>query len=769
MRRLHRASQGMDKQQSALFHQHFSPSHPQAWLYAIGGYGRRELFPCSDVDLLLITDAPDDTCVSAWIADLWRLGRVVAPRVCTLAQLEDDVLHDITLLTSLLDARLITQTPQSALPPSLPQRPLPAMDFIEAKLAEQAQRDRRAGKLEPNIKTDVGGLRDLHTIHWLNRYTYPHNPPRWLSSQDNQRLKESRHGLFQIRLALHHLSPKSHDTLHFAEQITLAKALFSQESNPQTAVERFMQIYYRHTYRIRQLNQYVCDSILDAQQPKSSRYKALCSQETLPTTPQKLWHYLVQRQQNGEKLPTPIAHQLYQSRDQLITPHNLHEHVQGFYQGLKHQGKVYAWLEMLHGYGLLHRLIPDFWTTVGRMQFDLFHAYTVDHHSVRLAYYLDHFAQHDDPRYPIAHQLMHNHPNPAPLYFAALTHDIGKGLSGAHEEVGASLMEAFLKRFSWIDTQEIQHTVRLIRAHLLLSTTAQKKDLQDPKVIADFATQIPNRAFLNDLYLLTLADISATNQNLWNDWKAHLMHQLYQHTAHYLEHQALQTPNPTAPNPEIQALWKNLPAPFFQHESPQSLHTKTQALIALSEQQHYATLLDTQRLLVLSRAPQMPLFSQITHFLEQHGCHIFEARIYQTLNQAITLHEYTLSQLPNPKALCEHLYQNTPLTLKKRRPRTQLRYFNPHTIITLKHAPHQSYLELQCKDQHGLLSQVSRVFLAQNLTVIHAKISTFGERVEDHFTLTNAQKTRLSDWESHQLQSALAATLESFSTKRPQD
>lgn len=756
---LHQRSLEMDAQQSALFARH---ARGESALFAVGGYGRRALFPRSDIDLLLLTDQPNAPWVEEWVADVWSLGVEISPRISTLAQLQHDTIHHIELLTSLLDARLIAGAAKQS---ALCLQPLSKLEFIHAKLDEQAKRDRRAGKLEPNLKTDVGGLRDLHTMHWLSRYCYGNTPPYWFRRQELQQLRQSRQALHRLRWYLHELAPKSRDILTFADQLTLAKRFVPHETNPHRAVEVLMQFYYRHTYRIRQFNQRFCDQILAAHEPKSQpkalggtalvanhHYLSLAQSQDLHQ-PKALWQLLhtLQTQPQFRGIHPELAHKLYQSRDQLITPNNHAEHLRGLRQGLSQTGSVHRLLEWLHRYGLLHRLIPAFWKCVGRMQYDLFHAFTVDHHSIRLAHFLDHFATNDDPRYPLAHALMRQHPNPAPLYFAALTHDIGKGHDGQHEIIGADLMHDFLAKHTVFSESEQNHIVQLITAHLQLSVTAQKQDLHDPSVIKRFAEGLPSRAFLDDLYLLTLADISATDQNLWNDWKAQLMRQLYQNTLHYLEHHALKPTIPTAPSLEIKALWDNLPETFFQSETPKSLLTKSKALCDFEENRpHHVVVLDERRLLVVSRAPKIEHFSRITQFFEHQHCAILEARIYQSLDQTLTLHEYTLNTLPDPKALCDFLESSTQLNPKKRRNRSQLQHFQPHTRILIHHEHDRSYLEIHCKDEQGLLSRIAQVLLACGVQVLHAKISTFGERVEDHFTLQ-----RLSHPKTEELQSAL--------------
>ena len=369
-----------------------------------------------------------------------------------------------------------------------------------------------------------------------------------------------------------------------------------------------------------------------------------------------------------------------------------------------------------------------------------------------------------DPAYPEAAALLANHKNPALLYLAALFHDIGKGYDGDHSQTGAQIADLYARENDAIPPEDRALLTWLVAHHLDHSLTAQKKDLTDPATIAAYAATIPSAEHLDHLYLLTLADISATNPSLWNTWRASLLYDLYQQTRHQLEHHQdslharehrarEQAKAQLASDAQtLEHLWAQLPEAYFRGETAAAIAAKTRHLLAHGEN-HAVSLIQEHppRLFITSPNPPDILLARITHYLEQHNHNIHEARLYTTADHRLTLQEYTLSENPPPAPeLAHELEQHIadkqpPPPLARRLPRERLKHFTTHTRVHIQPEGDHTTLELTCKDRHGLLSLISRILLAHHIHISHAKIGTYGEKVEDSFHLTDAQHRPLTD------------------------
>lgn len=763
---------------------------PNTALIAIGGYGRGELFPKSDIDLLILTTAKSDKeAITEFVQHLWQLGLDIAQSVRTAKECLQDAKQDPDMLTSLLEARLIAGNEEHFDAINIIQPPLiPRRAFLEIKLDEQRIRDAsQIGKLEPNIKTGSGGLRDIQMIYWINRYCLAYNTPNpydlteLLTPAENEELLDSRKTLWQIRFALHLCTKQQKDRLSFEQQKQLAHLLGHTENRTNQAIEQFMRGYYLATLRIRRLNR-LAIKLIDATMRPQSECKNLDKDFALinhrltlknPTAlndhPELVWRIFLHLLNNPliDSLSPQLGRQLRENRNHLFSPSNPdreHQSHQAFLQILNHTGDIYRQIRRMHRYGILSRYIPDFAHVIGLMQYDLFHEYTVDQHTLRLIYFLDQFKTFQ-PDYPKAQEIMSTLRHPAILYLAALFHDIGKGRGGHHSEVGEQLVMQYLARNRVIDYRDGELLKFLVRNHLILSTTAQKKDLSDPDVIAEFAAQIPDSEHLDYLYLLTLADISATNSTLWNSWRANLMYSLYQQTHNYLntlitspeqqietlKHHALEqlTEDPVT----IIELWQNLPKEFFYHETPTAIAIKTRALLN-NPNENIVLHLQNQppRLFISASSSPDILFARTTHFMEKNDLAIVEARLYNDHSRKRTYQQYTLSDTRSfdttlLKQLTLIIAGNVPpKPLGARLSVTPLKHFSTDTIIQTKEdKPNKrTIMEITCKDRHGLLSLISRVLLEHRIHLAHAKIATLGERVEDSFYLSDQEGNALT-------------------------
>ncbi|MFC2304338.1 MAG: [protein-PII] uridylyltransferase, partial [Cardiobacterium hominis] len=763
-------------------------ANPRIRLYAIGGYGRGELFPASDIDLLLLTpdDLTDRDAIETFIQTLWQLGLDIAQHVHADRDLAPAATADIDLLTSLLENRQLAGEPH----PIDPARPplIAKTAYIRHKQQEQRARDakqERLGQLEPNLKNSSGGLRDEHMITWLSAYCYHDRSHASLIAKnlmtpgESAGLHESRDALWRIRFALHLGGARQKNTLDFEQQKRLAATFGYRDQRHNLAIEQLMQHYYQHSMRIRRINQRVVSHIeADHQPPQpavpltrdyASQHGKLTLRDPAsftqnPNQPWELFQYLQQNPTIREPHPDLVRH-IRRHRDSLtnIARRRDADNRRAFLALLAQPGNVHPQLARIHQYGLLYRYIPAFAHITGRMQYDLFHQYTVDQHTLKLIETLDRLVR-PDPAYPEAAETLTRLKNPAILYLAALFHDIGKGYDGDHSQTGAQIADLYARENDAIPPEDRALLTWLVAHHLDHSLTAQKKDLTDPDTIAAYAATIPSADHLDHLYLLTLADISATNPSLWNTWRASLLYDLYQQTRHQLEHHQdslharehrarEQAKAQLAAAPAtIDALWATLPEAYFRGESAAQLAAKSRHLLA-HDKNHAASLIQEHppRLFITSPNPPDILLARITHYLEQHNHNIHEARLYTTADHRLTLQEYTLSENPPPAPeLAHELEQHIadkqpPPPLARRLPRERLKHFTTHTRVHIQPEGDHTTLELTCKDRHGLLSLISRILLAHGVHISHAKIGTYGEKVEDSFHLTDAQHRPLTD------------------------
>lgn len=763
-------------------------ANPRIRLYAIGGYGRGELFPASDIDLLLLTpdDLTDRDAIETFIQTLWQLGLDIAQHVHADRDLAPAATADIDLLTSLLENRQLAGEPH----PIDPARPplIAKTAYIRHKQQEQRARDakqERLGQLEPNLKNSSGGLRDEHMITWLSAYCYHDRSHASLIAKnlmtpgESAGLHESRDALWRIRFALHLGGARQKNTLDFEQQKRLAATFGYRDQRHNLAIEQLMQHYYQHSMRIRRINQRVVSHIeADHQPPQpavpltrdyASQHGKLTLRDPAsftqnPNQPWELFQYLQQNPTIREPHPDLVRH-IRRHRDSLtnIARRRDADNRRAFLALLAQPGNVHPQLARIHQYGLLYRYIPAFAHITGRMQYDLFHQYTVDQHTLKLIETLDRLVR-PDPAYPEAAETLTRLKNPAILYLAALFHDIGKGYDGDHSQTGAQIADLYARENDAIPPEDRALLTWLVAHHLDHSLTAQKKDLTDPDTIAAYAAIIPSAEHLDHLYLLTLADISATNPSLWNPWRASLLYDLYQQTRHQLEHHQdslharehrarEQAKAQLASDAQtLEHLWAQLPEAYFRGETAAAIAAKTRHLLAHGEN-HAVSLIQEHppRLFITSPNPADILLVRITHYLEQHNHNIHEARLYTTADHRLTLQEYTLSENPPPAPeLAHELEQHIadkqpPPPLARRLPRERLKHFTTHTRVHIQPEGDHTTLELTCKDRHGLLSLISRILLAHGVHISHAKIGTYGEKVEDSFHLTDAQHRPLTD------------------------
>lgn len=805
-----------------------------AALVAVGGYGRREQFPHSDIDLLiLIQTHQSDAHVQHFLRELWDIGLVIGHAVRTADECFDAARDDVTVYTNLLDARLIsgdaalfTQLNQQVRSDQMTQD----WPFFQAKTAEQVLRyrtfDEVGAKIEPNIKESPGGLRDLHTLRWIGNGVVGAATLEALHAQgilgdrEWQTLSAAEAFLSQVRIGLHALAGRAEERLLLMHQKTLAaKFGYEGDLDGNLAVERFMQQYFRTTIEIERLNQLILQNFREALDPHpdnritpiNTRFRIrgalleTTDAQVFMRSPTAILELFLLLAQHSELLGPSAAttRQLRANLSVIDDGFRKNPHAQKLFMALwQNKTGVYRALKAMNLSGVLAAYIPAFGQIVGLMQFDLFHAYTVDAHTLLVIRNLRRFSQPQFAHeHPMASEIIHRVQRPETLYLAGLFHDIAKGRHGDHAELGAVDAQQFAQAHD-LPAPEVQRLVWLVEKHLFMSFTAQRRDIEDPMVVEEFARSVGSIARLDDLYLLTVADILATNPNLWNSWRDALLKRLHQLAEHWFtegEQSTREIVDATRaaallagtadhmPAEDLSGWFERLPddyflrtdiAPVLQHarlalgetdgpilwisDAPdqdaiqilmltENCHGQFARIVA--ELDHSGLNVQSANMTVIIATPAHPEPRALFEFfiLDQQGGARLDHWSQATLRQR--LH----NRLNNPDAARTRIHRRSPPQLASIDVSTQIQFLSDH---------HRQRTEIQIitKDRPGLLADITAAFADLDIDLNHARISTLGERVEDAFYVVDRQGNAVdSPKRCAEIEAALRAAIHSRS------
>ncbi|MDX5373195.1 MAG: [protein-PII] uridylyltransferase [Pseudomonadaceae bacterium] len=790
-------------------------------LLAVGGYGRGELHPYSDIDLLILLDSADHEIfrepIEGFLTLLWDIGLEVGQSVRSVDECAEEARADLTVITNLMESRTI------AGPEHLRQRMQevtdstrmwPSKHFFLAKRREAKARHAKYNdteyNLEPNVKGSPGGLRDIQTILWVARRQFGslnlHSLVQqgFLVDSEYGMLASAQEFLWKVRYALHMLAGRAEDRLLFDHQRKIAALLGFEDGDGKLAVERFMQKYYRVVMGVAELseliNQHFEDVLLregeqGPAQPLNSRFQVrdgyieVTSPGVFKRTPFAILEVFVLMAQHPEvKGVRADTIRLLRDSRHLIDDDFRRDirNTSLFIELFKSRQGIHRNLRRMNRYGILGRYLPEFGHIVGQMQHDLFHIYTVDAHTLNLIKHLRKLKWPElAEKFPLASKVIDKLPKPELIYLAGLYHDIGKGRGGDHSELGAVDAEAFCMRHQ-LPAWDSRLIVWLVQNHLVMSTTAQRKDLSDPQVIFDFAQLVGDQTRLDYLYVLTVADINATNPSLWNSWRASLLRQLYTETKRALrrglenpldrEEQIRQTQSAAIDilvrggidQDDAEQLWSQLGDDYFLRHSAADVAWHTEAILQHPAGKDPLVLIKetTQREFeggtqIFIYAPdQHDFFAVTVAAMSQLNLNIHDARIITSTSQ-FTLDTYIVLDADgtpignNPARINEirvgliEALKNPddyPAIIQRRVPR-QLKHFAFAPQVTIHNDAQRpvTVLEITAPDRPGLLARIGRIFLDFDLSLQNAKIATLGERVEDVFFITDAHNQPLSD------------------------
>lgn len=667
---------------------------PQGYsLIAVGGYGRGELFPASDVDVLvLLPNAADQASlelnpsdvnaqtesIERFITLCWDVGLEIGSSVRTLDECVHEAQADVTIQTALLEARFLVGSKklfQSFLKSTL--AVLDPKDYLVAKTLEMNQRHARFEDtpyaLEPNCKESPGGLRDLQVLVWVARAAGLGKNWRVMAQNglitpfEMKQLERNEGVLKLIRARLHMVAGRREDRLIFDLQTAVAESFGYENTSEQRASEALMHRYYWAAKAVTQLNQIVLlnieERIHDVKNPSLRRIDdnfldrdgmlEIASDDLYQKDPTLILKtFIVYQQEVGiEGLSAKTLRALYNARS-VMNAEFRHDprNRESFMQILKEPAGHTHVFRLLNQTSVLGRYLWVFRRIVGKMQHDLFHVYTVDQHILMVLRNMRRFfiAEHAH-EYPFCSQLASQWDKPWVLYVAALFHDVAKGRGGDHSDLGAIEVRRFCQDHQ-IDLEDAKLIEFLVQQHLTLSRVAQKEDLSDPDVIQNFAQIVKTPRYLTALYLLTVADIRGTSPKVWNAWKGKLLEDLFRATLHALgggkpnvdatietnknEARRLMALYSMLPGSE-ESLWKTLELSYFLRHDAEDIAWHTRCLGRHTETEHPIVRVRMssigEGLQVVVYAPDQPdLFARICGYFDNAGFNILDAKVHTT-------------------------------------------------------------------------------------------------------------------------------------------
>ncbi|MCE3602231.1 [protein-PII] uridylyltransferase [Massilia sp. P8910] len=775
-------------------------------LVGVGGYGRGELFPYSDVDLLILLGEPADAITRAKLEELvqmlWDLGLEIGHSIRTIDECMSESKADITVQTSLLEARLVCG--DAMLFEQLQERYLGALDpraFFHAKAAEMRLRHAKyedtAFSLEPNVKESPGGLRDLQVILWVAKAAGLANSwgqlaTRGLITQTEARqLMEKERAFKDIRVRLHLHANRREDRLVFDVQTPIAESFGLKTTgegiNARRASEYLMQRYYWAAKTVTQLNTIMLQNIEAQLFPEANEAEAInerfndvnglidiAHDDTFTRQPSTVLEVFVLMTEHPhlKGMTARTMRALWHARFEIDAKFREDPVNRALFLRILQApvGLVHA-LRRMNDTSVLGRYLPNFRRIVGQMQHDLFHVYTVDQHILMVVRNMRRFTMTEHAHeYPFCSQLIANFRKSWLLYVAALFHDIAKGRGGDHSKLGTVDAAQFCEEHA-IGSEDTELVVFLVENHLTMSQVAQKQDLSDPDVIESFAKVVKDERHLTALYLLTVADIRGTSPKVWNAWKAKLLEDLYRVTLRVLggephsadrelknrQEEAMATLRLYGlPDIAHVDLWKQLDVAYFLRHDASDIAWQTRCLW---DKLGSATPVVKCRLAPIGEGLQVAvyvkdqpdLFARICSYFDRKNFSILDAKIHTT-RHGYALDTFMVTEQSFAKSyrdiinlieheICELLTSQAPLPAPTRGRLSRLSRTFPLTpTVDLRPDERGQYylLSIAANDRTGLLYAIANVLARYRINLHTAKIMTLGERVEDVFLVDGA-------------------------------
>jgi [protein-PII] uridylyltransferase len=788
----------------------------QLSLIAVGGYGRNELLLASDIDLMILQKPrlkkDIEQQLQSFLTFLWDFGLEVGHSVRTIKECKVEAKNDITVITNIMESRLLCgneKLHEEMRKATGPKKIWSTKKFFEAKLLEQKERHEKysdsTNKLEPNIKESPGGLRDIQMVAWVAERQFDNIDisnlvkQKFLARDEYETLKTGRNLLWRIRFALHMTTDRREDRLLFEYQRNVAELLgFKGKDNK--CIEEFMKMYFKTIREIRRLNEIVLQHfeeeiiyrkrkekivVINARFQKRNDFIEVINKNVFKQYPFALFEIFLLMQQDpaikGVKASTIrlIRKNLY------LIDVTFRKDIRNrslFLEIIRQPNLVGHKLRMMHRYGILAAYLPAFAKIEGLMQFDLFHIFTVDEHTLAVIQNMRLFATEEyKEKFPVCHEITKKIPKLELLYLAGLFHDIAKGRGGDHSALGVKDAKDFCKLHELSD-YDTELVAWLVKSHLLMSKTAQRKDIDDPEIIMEFANEVRDQTRLNYLHLLTVADICGTNPELWNNWRGMLLTNLYHRTLYVLrrdqenpmskdawvksiKQESITLIDKSKTNEEdIIELWKSIDNDYFLRHVADEIAWHTEGILNHKNTASPLVLVNKKSeqgnsLIFIYMDDRKNIFSTVTRTIEKLGLNVLDARII-TNNNGFVLDTFVV--LENNGKLIKTKERSKEIRARilkdlgstqafpeqgKWVEKRQLKSFNYPSTVTFEtdEKNNRTIMEVNTIDSPGILSRISMAMDLCGAKLQGAKIATYGERVEDIFYLRNDENKAIDD------------------------
>ncbi|MFK7816359.1 MAG: [protein-PII] uridylyltransferase [Gammaproteobacteria bacterium] len=780
-----------------------------AALIAIGGYGRRELFPESDIDIMIVlNDAADKSVkqkIELFLTFLWDINLHIAQSVRTVNDCIEESKKDITVLTSLMEHHFLAGSKDlhtKVVNVVNNSKIWPSKKFFKEKKQELDDRHKKFGDtgnhLEPNVKENPGGLRDIHTLRWLtNRHFKTESFEQlaeieFLSNSELTLLQEAYTVLARIRFALHLYVQRGDDRLLFDYQYDVASLLGYKNENRNQRVEEFMQVFYRTSNQLSTLSEIIIERLHSTIFPGLFKRKAkpinerfqiranlleASEADIFKTSPSAILELfkLLQEHENLTGLSDQLQKLIIESLDVINEDFRANKlNCDTFIAIINRIGTNYRELKRMAQLGVLGKYWPSFDAVTGRMQFDLFHIYTVEEHTLRVFENACEFSKNtNEKELATYHDIFIQTPKALLLYLAALFHDIAKGRGGDHSELGEEEARSFCLQHG-LSPLDSNIVAWLVRNHLVMSVTAQQQDIDDPYVIKEFANNVGNLTKLNYLYLLTIADMRGTNPKLWNSWRSSLLAELYRRASEHLRQDVDSATNRDELVSQVKSsalellqqtklsekncliFWNELGDDYFLRHSDEEIVRHTTAILNHRENSnvvvniHQYSARGATEIFVYCNDRNY-LFAHITSTLTRLRLSIVHARVI-TSNKGHALDTFLVldanEKAINDKKQCELVKkeltyalehpeeiklstnQTLPRQIRELRIPVEI-YFDVSTVNNY------TTMEIKAPDFPGFLAGLGNAFVDSGIAIHNARISRLGERVHNLFHISN--------------------------------
>ena len=830
----------------AIYSHLFKDMDQEIALIAVGGYGRGELHPRSDIDLMILLKEEENQntkdLLEKCLMLLWDIRLEIGHSVRTIEECVDESSKDITIATNIMEARLLagSETLFATMKEKTSVDKLwDSKSFFKAKLEEQIQRNGKfndtAYNLEPNLKESRGGLRDIQMIGWVAKRHFNANSLHdlvkegFLLEDELNTLLAGQHLLWRIRCSLHYLAGRREDRLLFDYQRELAEEFGfkdNRENSKNEAIEQFMQQYYRTVIELERLNemllQHFREAIIYADDDREAElindsfqvrngYIETTKKSVFKDNPCAILELFIILQ-NYPEIQGVRAATIRQIRQykyliddkvrQSPRAQQLFMKIMTGSRGVTHE------LRRMNRYGILAAYIPAFDSIVGRMQYDLFHAYTVDQHTLFVIRNMRRLSVTEYcHEFPLASGVFQHLPNPGLLYLSGLFHDIAKGRHGDHSKLGAVDAKEFCDLHG-LPKKDGKLVSWLVKSHLIMSMTAQRKDISDPDVISTFAALVKTLERLDYLYLLTISDIRATNPKQWNDWKDKLLGELYNKTASFLNKDPElknldQQSDKESYISEIQTaslrrlerkgidshqaneLWKTFNPEYFQGHTYGQIAWHTSLIIdARRHAANHGQTLDVPLIqtrvhessnsiqLMIYMKDRDGIFYDVVTALSKCEVDIVNAHVLNASNgyalQTFRLAPVNINNSDRSMVaeqiidrLQESLSKNADATPASLSGSSKHKYFTSPTVVSFKNVNdnNATQIKIETIDRTGVLANIAKTFIDNKIRLMSARIATAGEKAIDYFVISTMQDDALSDEQQQNLKQQLKKLL----------